>query len=202
MTVRIHSTRQSLLLRLKDSADGPAWIEFQTIYRPAVYRFARRHGVQPADAEDLSQQVMLAVAKKISVWNPDSRHGSFRAWLLTVTRNAVSNLVSRSRPDAAAGGTGPVALLTQAVSGEAAKEEIDWELRRATFRWAAEEVRREYQPATWNSFWLTAVERQSAEQVADDLGLSIGAVYTNRSRVLKRLREWVQRLEDQPGETL
>jgi RNA polymerase sigma-70 factor (ECF subfamily) len=71
-------------------------------------------------------------------------------------------------------------------------ELFDLEHERQIFAWAAEKIRNSFQPKSWQAFWLTAVENQPAEQVARELGISRGAVYIARSRVMARLREKVQ----------
>ena len=67
----------------------------------------------------------------------------------------------------------------------------------ATFRWAAEEIRGEFAPATWQAFWLTAVGGRPPKEVASELGLSVGAVYIARSRILARLRQRIEELGDE-----
>ena len=74
-------TRASLLIRLKDQADDEAWFEFTEIYRPVIYRLACRRGMQPADADDLVQQVLTAVARVIDRWEADPERARFRTWL-------------------------------------------------------------------------------------------------------------------------
>jgi len=191
MTTSIPQTRQSLLIRIKNPQDQTAWQEFVEIYRPAVYRFARRRGLHSDDAEDITQQVLLSLLRKIGEWNTDRQAGSFRAWLLTVARNAVSNKLSRKSHDDGCGGTSVLQRLSNFVDDHEESATFDWELRRATFRRAAAEVRPEFHETTWQAFWRTAVERRSAERTASELQVSIGAVYTAKSRVLKRLRDLV-----------
>jgi RNA polymerase sigma-70 factor (ECF subfamily) len=191
MTTGIPQTRQSLLIRIKNPHDQIAWQEFVEIYRPAVYRFARRRGLHLEDAEDITQQVLVSLLRKIDEWNTNKQAGSFRAWLLTVTRNAVSNKLGRKSLDDGCGGTSVLQRLSNVADDDEDSTVLDWELWRATFRSAAAEVRPEFQETTWQAFWRTAVQRKSAEQAADELGVSIGAVYTARCRVLKRLRDLV-----------
>ena len=103
--VHLPETRNSLLLKVRDPADAVAWEEFVAIYRPLIYRLARRRGLQDADAEDLAQRVLVSVSEAIRTWEKDERRGTFRAWLLRVARNAIINALTRTRPDAAVGGT-------------------------------------------------------------------------------------------------
>ncbi|MEM1069829.1 MAG: sigma-70 family RNA polymerase sigma factor [Planctomycetota bacterium] len=182
----IPTTQNSLLARLKDRDDVTAWAEFEAIYRPAIYRFVRRRNLQPADADDLAQQVMITVAKKIDQWDSE-RSGSFRAFLLTVTRNATLNHLRRRTGDSRLSDDLSVTNDPSAVM----ESDIDWELRRAAFRSVAAMVRHEFKASTWDSFWLVAVLGHSPHQAARELGLSLGAVYTNKSRVIKRIREQI-----------
>jgi RNA polymerase sigma-70 factor (ECF subfamily) len=82
---------------MRDPQDGRAWGEFVEIYEPVVYRLARREGLQDADARDLTQQVLMAVAGRVERWDPDRSKGSFRAWLYRVARNLTVNLMINRR---------------------------------------------------------------------------------------------------------
>lgn len=73
-------TRASLILRLPNAADVAAWDEFVSVYGPSVFRVARQRGLQPADADDLVQEVFSAVAKQVSDWVLRPDRGRFRAW--------------------------------------------------------------------------------------------------------------------------
>src|SRR5262249_54241147 len=96
------STRGSLLLRLRDSQDHAAWMEFVSLYEPATYRILRRHGLQDADARDVMQDFFLTVSLNIDRWDPAKERGSFRGWLRRVARNLVINwLRSRARRETA-----------------------------------------------------------------------------------------------------
>ena len=190
-------TRESLLARVKDPQDDDAWRTFVAIYRPVIYRLARSRGLQDADAEDLTQQVLASVAKAIGRWEPDPAKGRFRSWLSRIVRNAAMNALTRRHPDVAAGGTDMVQRLEQQPEpDDSSLGDFDHEYQRAVFRWAQDQVRPEFQESTWDAFWLTTVEGQSVEQAADRLGKSLGAVYAARSRVMRRLKETVRHFED------
>ena len=191
-------TRRSLLLRIRDTQDARAWTEFVAIYEPLVYRVARKRGFQHADALELTQEVLLAVSKSIDRWNADPACGSFRGWLFRVARNLMINLlVKQRRHPQAVGNTDFQRLLAQ-VADPAPDESavFDLEYRRGVFRWAAEQVKAEFRPATWQAFWKTCVDGLAVKDVAQELSLSVGAIYVARSRVMARLRECVERASE------
>lgn len=187
-------TRHSLLVRLRDRSDQCAWAQFVEIYQPLLYRLARGRGLQHADADELAQEALVAVASAIERWDPDPSKGTFRSWLFRIARNMTINFLTRVRPeDVGTGGTGFRQLMEQQPSPSDDDATLfDQEYRRETFQWAAREIRDEFQPATWKAFWQTAVEGHAIKEAAEDLGMSVGAAYTARSRVMARLKQKVR----------
>jgi RNA polymerase sigma-70 factor (ECF subfamily) len=197
-------TRRSLIVKLRDPADSAAWGEFVAIYEPLVYSLARRKGLQDADAHDLCQEVFHSVARAIDRWEPD--RGSFRGWLSRIARNLLINfLTRRQRQPRGTGATSMQDLLEAQPTGDpSATALFEAEYERQLFHWAAGEIRGEFAPATWQAFWQTAVLNRAPKEVAEVLGLSIGAVYVARSRVLCRLKRRVEVCSEEfapiPGE--
>ncbi|HZZ29292.1 MAG TPA: sigma-70 family RNA polymerase sigma factor [Pirellulales bacterium] len=190
-------TRPSLLVRLTDRADQAAWQEFANIYTPVVYRLALRRGLQHADAEDLSQQVLTAISKAIDRWQTDPTRAKFRTWLHRIAQNQIINALTRAAPDRATGDPTVMENLNEQAALASDSEVVRLELRREVFRWAAEQIRHEFRPATWNAFWLTAVENLTVEQTAKRLELSCGAIYAARSRIMRWLKEKVCEFDDE-----
>ena len=189
-------TRDSLVARVGDAGDQQAWREFTAIYGPAIYRLARRRGLQPADADDLTQRVFLNVGRAVGAWRPDPARGRFRSWLATIVRNAAVNALTRRPPDAAVGGTSMLTLLaTQPADEEATRAALRLEARRSLFRSVAERLREEFVPTTWQAFQLTAIDGVAPEAAAATLGKTVGAVYAARGRVMHRLRLEIERHE-------
>jgi RNA polymerase sigma-70 factor (ECF subfamily) len=188
-------TRHSLIQRLQDGGDNAAWEEFASIYRPVIVRIALRKQMQFDDAEDLAQQVLLLVLKNINKWKSDPARARFRTWLQTVVRNATMNALSRRPKDQASGGTDSLQQLHQRPD-KADSLWFDLEWQRETLRWVAQQVRGEFEPATWTAFWDTAIEQLSAQEVAERIGKSVGAVYIARSRVMQRLKQRTAELDE------
>jgi len=191
-------TRRSLIVKLRDPGDSAAWRECVTLYEPLVYRLARRKGLQDADACDVCQDVFRAVARSIERWDPDPARGSFRGWLSRIARNLLVNFLTRADVHARGSGSTSIHELldAQAAADPAATAVFEAEYRRRVFQWAAEEVRGQFASSTWRAFWQTAVEGRAPNLVADELGLSVGAVYIARSRVLGRLKRQIEQRGD------
>lgn len=185
-------TDESLILRVKDSADAASWASFLAIYRPVVVRMACGRGLQHADADDLAQHVFLAVARAIECWEPSPGRPPFRAWLARITRNAIVNALTRRKPDAAAGSTSLHELLREFPDrdDETSRQLLE-ESRREAMRWAAEEIRGEFTEVTWSLFWMSSIEGKEVAEVASLHNKSPGAVYMARYRVTQRIKEKV-----------
>ena len=189
------STHPSLLARLRDPADAPAWAEFLEIYQPLILRLACRRGLQLADAQDLCQEVLCAVAQKVEDWNPDGGVGKFRAWLYVVARNLALKMLARNRSQArGVGGSDAHALLeAQPDTSEDNSDALDF--RREAFHLAAERVQHDVAPSTWKAFWLTTMEDVPVQQAAEQLQMTPGAVYVARCRVAARVRAVVETID-------
>jgi RNA polymerase sigma factor (sigma-70 family) len=194
-------TRPSLVLRLRDSEDSAAWAEFVDIYEPLIYRLAVNKGLQDADAQDLCQDVFRAVAAAIERWDPDPAKGRFRAWLFRISRNLVVNfLVAQRRQERGTGSTSVQEMLeSQPAEDPEAAAEFAAEFKRRAFRWAADQVRNDFADSTWQAFWKTGVENHAVAAVAEELSMSLGAVYVARSRVLAKLRDSVAQVTADTG---
>lgn len=190
-------TRASLLVRLQDPQDEAAWGQFVELYAPLVYRYARKQGLQDADAADLTQEVLGAVARAVGRLHYDPNRGAFRNWLFTIVRRKLSNWrVAWANRACSSGDTGMHQRLEQLTAPGAGEPEWDAEWEQRLFSWACELVRRDVTEGTWQAFWRTAVDGQPGKQVAADLGLSVAAVYLARSRVLARLKELIRSVEE------
>ena len=193
-------TSPTLLGRLgRVPADHAAWAEFAERYGRKIYGWCRRWGLQEADAEDVTQDVLLRLARKMRDFSYDPAH-SFRAWLKTVTHHAWRDFVeARNRPGA---GSGDTAVLEQLQTVQARDDlvgELDGEFDRDLLDEAMARVRVRVQPHTWQAFHLLAVEGRSGAEAAARLGMKVAAVFVARSKVQKMAREEVRKLEGREG---
>ncbi|HEV7226102.1 MAG TPA: sigma-70 family RNA polymerase sigma factor [Pirellulales bacterium] len=191
-------TRASLLVQIRDGANHAAWQEFVQLYGPIVYGFARNRGLQDADAADLMQEVMRSVSAAIGRLDYDRSRGTFRGWLFTITRNKVFSFLSarRIRPQAS-GDTSTNRRLAEQPDENDGSEAWDLEYQRRLASLAMDRVKSEFQESTWRAFWLAAVEGLAAAEVAKQVGMSPGAIYVAKSRVLARLKEEVEAMRRQ-----
>jgi RNA polymerase sigma-70 factor (ECF subfamily) len=187
------STHASLLERLRgDPADQRAWGEFVDRYAPTLRGWCRRWGLQEADAQDVTQTVLVILAQRMKTFAYDPG-GRFRAWLQTVARHAWSAFVDGRRRAPQAGAAGD-ALETVEAREELVRrleEDFDRELLEA----AMGRVRQRVEPHTWEAFRLTAVEQLPGPDVAARLGMKVATVYVARSKVQKLIRAELERLE-------
>jgi RNA polymerase sigma factor (sigma-70 family) len=191
-------TRASLLVQIRDAGNDTAWQEFIGLYGPVVYGFARKRGLQDADAADLMQDVMRSISSAIGRLDYDRNQGTFRGWLFTITRNKIFSFLSarRIRPQGS-GDTTTNRLLDEQPDGDDSPDAWELEYQRRIASLAMERVKHEFQATTWQAFWLTSVEGLAAADAAREVGLSPGAIYVAKSRVLARLKEEVETIRQQ-----
>lgn len=191
-------TRASLLVQIRDGANHAAWQEFVKLYGPVVYGYARKRGLQDADAADLMQDVLRSISAAIGRLDYDRNQGTFRGWLFTITRNKFLNYLAARRIRPRASGDSATNELLNAHPDES--DGVDaWELeyQRRLASLAMERIKSEFQESTWRAFWLTAVEGLAAADVAKKVAMSAGAIYVAKSRVLARLKDEVETMRQQ-----
>ncbi|MCI0681618.1 MAG: sigma-70 family RNA polymerase sigma factor [Gemmataceae bacterium] len=169
-------TRPSLLERLRQLKDRKSWEEFVNLYTPLLVHWARRAGVD--DAEDLVQDVFAVLVEELPGFHYDARR-NFRAWLKTILMNILRKKFRR----AAAG-----SLVEDVAAADPVNDLENSEYRQRLLARAMELMQTDFAPQTWKSFWECEVNGRAAAEVAQELGLKVGAVWVNKSRVLARLR--------------
>lgn len=190
-------TRISLLARLRDGDDAAAWGLFVDRYAPKVYGWSRHWGLQPADAEDVTQTVLLKLAAKLRHFEYD-RSKSFRAWLKTLTQHAWADFLDDQRRQTVGSGDSAVVAKLQTLE---ARDDLETRLidmfDLELLEKASELVRQRIAPHTWEAYRATAMEQVSGAEAAARLGVSVVVVYQAKSKVQKMLQQEIERL----GET-
>jgi RNA polymerase sigma factor (sigma-70 family) len=194
------STRISLLIRLRQQpADERAWDDFVGRYGRLILAWCQQWGLQAADADDVSQNVLLKLAHHLRsfVYDPNRR---FRGFLRTMAHNACKDyLDSKRRLVTGSADTGIQAVLGSIEAREdlAARLEEAFDLERLEM--AQARVRERIEPHTWEAFRLTAMEGKSGAEAAALLRMQVGTVFKAKSKVQQMLREELERLEkDEP----
>jgi RNA polymerase sigma-70 factor (ECF subfamily) len=189
-------TGSTLLVLLRDPGDPAAWSAFVARYGPRIYGWCRGRRLQEADAQDVTQNVLLKLVKKLRTFTYDPQKGTFRGWLKTLTYHALSDyLESRQRQGT---GTGDSAIQERLQSEEdrrdllrSLEEAFDLEV------WAEAQARVQFQvtPRDWKIFQELTVPGRRAADVAEQFEATVAAVLMAKSRVKKLLRAAVRLLE-------
>jgi RNA polymerase sigma-70 factor (ECF subfamily) len=184
-------TSASLLDRLRLRPDEEGWQRLVALYTPLVRGWLRRHGLPPQEADDVVQEVLAVVVRRLPDFRRRPRTGAFRRWLRTITVNCLRDFwrAHRARP-AAAGGSDFGKLLDElADPASGLSREWDREHDRHVTQRLLEMIRPHFEERTWRAFTRVALEGASPDAVAAELGLTVNAVFIAKSRVLARLRQ-------------
>ena len=190
------TTRVTLLARLRQNpTDQAAWDVFVERYGRHIYRWCRRWKLQDADAEDVTQDILLKLTQKLRAFAYDPSR-SFRGWLKTLAHHAWRDFVDSPRRAQAAAGDGQVWELMQTLEAredliQKLQDAFDYELLEA----AKVRVRLRVAPHTWEAFRLVALEGRPVAEVAATVQMQVAMVYVAKSKVQKMLQEEIQKLE-------
>ena len=189
------TTCPTLLARLRhDPSNEAAWDEFVEHYGRHIYRWCLQWRLQDADAEDVTQEILLKLSSKLRdfTYEPEK---SFRGWLKTIAHHAWRDFVD-SQQRARTITDDQIWELLQTVE---AREDLILKLQDAfdheLLEAAKLQVRLRVAPHTWEAFRLVAIEGIAAEDVAANVGMQVAMVYVAKSKVQKMLREEIRKLE-------
>ena len=189
------TTCPTLLARLRhDPSNEAAWDEFIEHYGRHIYRWCRQWGLQDADAEDVTQEILLKLARKLRDFRYDPNF-SFRGWLKTVAHHAWRDFVDSERRKRAAADDHTWERLQSIEAREdlmkRLEEAFDYELLEA----AKVQVRLRVAPHTWEAFRQMAIEGLPAADVASNVHMQVAMVYVAKSKVQKMLQEEIRKLD-------
>lgn len=186
------TTSPSLLLRIRNAKDHEAWLAFQEIYLPLIRSFCVHWGLQETDADDVVQEVLVAVSRSINSFEYQPGRGRFRSWLGTVTANEIKSWLSKAKSRS----LNESSALTDLMSRHYSPSSWAVMFSEHIFQTACQRVRANCEPETWQCFQATWLDKKSAAEVATEMSIPVHSVYVNKSRVLQRLEQEVRMLAD------
>jgi RNA polymerase sigma-70 factor (ECF subfamily) len=187
------STESSLLRRVQAN-DAVAWCQFVDLYGPWLYQWGRRFGLSPADAADVTQESFASICRAIGKFDHTQQRATLRGWMWTIVHNKARDLLTERSGQVGAIGGSQIQQLLQAIPEQLPHEQSDTVEAGAVgavFHRALAQVQAEFEPQTWQAFWQVGVEGRTSAEVAADLNLSTNSVRQARSRVSRRLREYL-----------
>jgi RNA polymerase sigma-70 factor (ECF subfamily) len=185
-----------MLAKLRqDPTDQAAWSEFVRCYGPWIYRWCRQWRLPEADAQDVTQNVLLVLAKQMRTFDYDPAL-SFRGWLKTVTHHAWNRYVAnRGRPGRGSGDSAVLELLQNVAAGDDLAKQLQDGFDREFLQEAMVRVQKRVAPHTWDAFRLTALEGLSGAEAAAQLDVKVATIFVYRGRVQRMLQEELALLE-------
>ena len=178
------ATPSSVLLRARAN-DRQAWDRLAALVGPLIYHWCRQWGLQSSDARDVGQEVLMVVLRKLDTFRKEKPSDTFRGWLRVIARHKFVDFVRTRQP--VSGGSDVHRMIEQAA--EEPDPESMSEETRLLHRQAVEMIRSECSEVHWQAFSRVVMDGQSAKDVAEELGISVNAIYLAKSRILRRIRE-------------
>ena len=184
-------TSTSLLDRLRSQADAASWQRLVELYSPLIRGWLRRHGLADHDSDDLVQEVLSVVMRRIPEFRRNERTGSFRRWLRTITVNCVRDFWRSKRARPLATGDSNILKMLEELEdpGSGLSRLWDEEHDRHVAGRLLELIQHDFEPTTWKAFRRLVLDGAAPEVVATELEITTNAVYIAKSRVLSRLRQ-------------
>lgn len=195
-------TRPTLLFRLRDWQDEASWTEFYRLYHQFVFGFARRAGLSHADAEEVAQDVFKRVAETVHEFEADPARGSFRGWLLNLTRWRITDKFRARKPHERQPGAPPfdetdrTATIERLPDGADVDAAWDEEWQHHVLEAALARLARRVPSKHFQIFDLYKRQDWPVLQVARELGVNAAAVYLIGHRLTKQLKAEVELLKD------
>ncbi|GAA4439974.1 sigma-70 family RNA polymerase sigma factor [Bremerella cremea] len=184
-------TSVSFLDSLQCTSDEEAWGRLVGMYSPLIRGWLKRHGAMVEDLDDVTQEVLAVVFRRFPDFRREPRAGAFRAWLRTITANCLrDHWRKKNRQPTGVGGSdfgAVIAELEDPNSGLSAQWNRDHD--RHVIQYLLDEVRPAFTDKTWQAFQRFALDGLTADDVSQELGISVNAVFVAKSRVLSRLRQ-------------
>lgn len=192
-------TRSSLIFRLKEWGDSASWDEFFNSYNRSIFSLGLKRGLTRSEAEEVVQETMLAVARRMPDFTYDRAVGTFKGWLFTVTRRAIGKQLTKrlSAPATSldSGTDAPEMLDTYADPTPGLEKQWDEEWRQNLLQMAMDRVRRKVKPKQFQMFDLYVTQQLPMDQVTRMLNVNSAQVYMAKLRISPMIRHELSSLE-------
>jgi len=194
-------TRPTLLFRLRDWNDEASWTEFYRLYYQFVFGFARRAGLSHADAEEVAQDVFKRIAETVHEFEADPQRGSFRGWMLNLTRWRITDKFRARKPhERPAGQLEPdrsdrTATIERVLDGTDVTVAWDQEWQRHVLEAALARLARRVPAKHFQIFDLYKRQEWPVLKVARELGVNVAGVYLISHRLTRQLKSEVEVLK-------
>jgi RNA polymerase sigma-70 factor (ECF subfamily) len=184
-------TRSTLLMKVRDPADGQAWGEFVALYEPLLRAYVRQRGLSEQDIDDVVQDVFARLVRTLPEFELDRQRGRFRTWLWQICRSAFMDWARRRRCRARAEDAW-LQRMSEELPGSESDSDLEWcrLYRERILTFALERVRARSRPQSWACFERHILQRRPSAEVAAELGLTANGVDVNCSRILDRVRKF------------
>jgi RNA polymerase sigma factor (sigma-70 family) len=195
-------TRRTLVNRLKDCEDEQGWREFFETYWRLIYGTARKTGLTSSEAEEVVQETVITVARKMSEFEYDPARCSFKGWLLRITqfkildqlRKRPPSFIQHSSPDRTDTRTDAVERVPDP-KAEQLEGIFEEEWRNNVFQAALNRVKRRVNPKHFQMFYLNMVEQMGIREIARAMRVNPAVVYMAKSRVARAVQKEIARME-------
>ncbi|MGE3182763.1 MAG: RNA polymerase sigma factor [Phycisphaerae bacterium] len=188
------STHITLLQRLQAGDDSRAWDDFSQRYSLLIRAVASRHGLQPADADDILQDVLLALTKSLVTFVYDPQRARFRTYLQVIVQRSIFRKFRQNQTTRS---------ITELAQGESDKDYCDgiWESewRQYHMHLAMKSIEVEFNERDRNAFSMYFGAQMPAAMTADTLGMSLDQVYQAKSRIIRRIGELIAQQVSEEG---
>lgn len=184
-------TRLSLLEEIQANNSDDAWRDFCGIYESLIQGWLGRQGVQPADADDVRQETMSTVFKEIANFEHSGRTGAFRRWLRNIVSNRLRRLWEKKSVQRRKEGVFELSALADQLADDRSRLSAIWDHEHDIFviDKILESLERQFSNQSIKVFRKVAIQGEPARQIADELGITLGALRVAQHRVLKAVKQ-------------
>lgn len=195
--VSTSQTHVSLLLRIRENDRDPeAWNAFVNRYGRRIYEWCLNRKLQPADAEDVTQNVLIKLSRQMGSFEYQSNL-TFRGWLRRITENAITDFFRELRAEKRASEIqAELDQLDSAVAQADLTTRLCDEFDLEILDIAKQRVKQRIEPQRWKAWEQISIEQKSGQEVADELGMLVPTVYSSRYQVQKMIAAEVEKLQE------